>query len=72
MIQRHPAGCGVHDWQRAGADVQDFQQDSWGCVTEAKVPRLSIEPEQVHRACMRARMGARSGECAGTKPVQGP
>ncbi len=68
MIQRHPAGwpilvvavalsagCGVHYWQRAGADVQDFQQDSRGCVTEAKVPRLNIEPEQVYRACMRAR-----------------
>jgi hypothetical protein len=31
------------------------QQDSQGCVTEAKVPRLSIEPEPVYRACMRAR-----------------
>ena len=49
------AGCGVHYWQRQGADVQDFQQDSRGCVTEAKVPRLGIEPEQMYRVCMRAR-----------------
>ena len=47
------AGCGVHYWQRPGADVQDFQEDSRGCVTEAKVPRLGLEPEQVYRACMR-------------------
>ena len=46
------AGCGVHYWQRPGADVRDFQQDSRGCVTEAKVPRLGLEPEQVYRACM--------------------
>ncbi len=49
------AGCGVHYWQRQGADVQDFQQDSRACVTEAKVPRLNIEPEQIYRVCMRAR-----------------
>jgi hypothetical protein len=49
------AGCGVHYWQRPGADVQDFQQDSRGCVAEAKVPRLGIEPEQMYRVCMRAR-----------------
>jgi hypothetical protein len=49
------AGCGVHYWQRPGADVQDFQQDSRNCVTEAKVPRLGIEPEQMYRVCMRAR-----------------
>ena len=49
MIQRHPAGWpilvvaealstgrGVHYWQRPGADVQAFQQDSQGYVTEAK------------------------------------
>jgi hypothetical protein len=36
-------------------DIEAFQQDSQGCVTEAKVPRLHIEPEQVYRACMRAR-----------------
>ena len=48
-------GCGVHYWQRQGADVQDFQQDSRICVTEAKVPRLNIEPEQMYRACARAR-----------------
>lgn len=49
------AGCGVHYWQRPGADVQDFQQDSQSCVTEAKVPRLGIEPEQMYRVCMRSR-----------------
>ena len=49
------AGCGLHDWQRPGADVQDFQQDSGSCVTEAKVPGLGIEPEQMYRVCMRAR-----------------
>lgn len=49
------AGCGVHYWQRPGADVQDFRQDSQGCVTDAKVLRLNIEPEQIYRACMRAR-----------------
>jgi hypothetical protein len=49
------AGCGVHYWERSGAEVQDFQQDSQGCVTEAKVARLNIEPEQIYRACMRAR-----------------
>jgi hypothetical protein len=48
-------GCGVHYWQRQGANVQDFERDSNGCVTEAKVPRLSVEPEQMYRACMRAR-----------------
>jgi len=49
------AGCGLHYWQRPGADVQDFQQDSGSCVAEAKVPRLGIEPEQMYRVCMRAR-----------------
>ena len=48
-------GCGVHYWQRPGADVQDFQEDSQGYVTDVKVPRFSIEPEQIFRACMRAR-----------------
>ena len=48
-------GCGVHYWQRQGANVRDFEQDSNGCVTEAKVPRLDLEPEQSYRACMRAR-----------------
>jgi hypothetical protein len=50
-----PVGCGVHYWQRQGSDVQDFERDSSGCVTEAKAPRLSFEPEQLYRACMRAR-----------------
>jgi len=49
------AGCGVHYWQRQGADVQDFQQDSRSCVTEAKVPRPGIEPEQMYRVRMRSR-----------------
>ncbi len=49
------AGCGVHYWQRQGANVQDFERDSNGWVTEAKVPRLNFEPEQLYRACMRAR-----------------
>jgi hypothetical protein len=48
-------GCGAHYWQRQGAVVQDFQQDSQLCVSEAKAPRLNIEPEQMYRACMRAR-----------------
>jgi len=48
-------GCGVHYWQRQGANVQDFERDRNGCVTEAKVPRLNFEPEQLYRACMRAR-----------------
>jgi len=49
------AGCGVHYWQRQGADVQDFQNDSGSCIAEAKVPRLGIAPEQMYRVCMRAR-----------------
>jgi hypothetical protein len=52
---RASAACGVHYWQWPGADVQDFQQDSGGCVDEAKVPRLGIEPEQMYRMCTRAR-----------------
>lgn len=48
-------GCGVHYWQRQGPNLQDFEQDSNGCVTEAKVPRLGVEPEQMYRVCMRAR-----------------
>ena len=38
------AGCGVHYWQRSGADVQDFEQDSRGCVTEAKVSDFDNPP----------------------------
>ena len=50
------AGCGVHYWQRPGAEVQDFQQDSRGCVAEAKVSCLGIEPEdRMYRVCTRAR-----------------
>ena len=49
------AGCGVHYWQRPGADVQDFENDSGSCIAEAKVPRLGIAPEQMYRVCMRAR-----------------
>ena len=49
------AGCGVHYWQRPGADVQAFQQDSQSCIAEARVPRLNIEPEQMYRVCMRGR-----------------
>jgi hypothetical protein len=45
----------VHYWQRPSADVEAFQQESRARVTEAKVPRLGIEPEQFYRACMRAR-----------------
>ncbi|PYN41971.1 MAG: hypothetical protein DME00_30225 [Candidatus Rokuibacteriota bacterium] len=66
MIQRHPAGWpilvvaealstgrGVHYWQRAGADVQDFQQDSRGRVTEAiacRQPSASRPPGVVCRS----------------------
>lgn len=48
-------GCGVHCWQRQGAEVQDFEWDSNGCVTEAKVPRLNVEPAQLYRVFVRAR-----------------
>lgn len=48
------AGCGVHYWRRQGADVQDFQQHSRS-FTEAKVPRLGIEPEQMSRVRLRSR-----------------
>jgi hypothetical protein len=49
------AGCGVHYWQRPGADVQDFERDSGGCVAEARTVRLNVEPEKLYRACMRSR-----------------
>jgi hypothetical protein len=38
----------IHYWQHAGADVQDVQQDSQGCVTGAKVPRLNTGHGSVH------------------------
>jgi hypothetical protein len=66
MIQRHPTGspilvvaealstgCGVHYWQRAGAVVQDFQQDSRGRVTEAitcRQPSASRPPGVICRS----------------------
>jgi len=38
----------IHYCQHAGADVQDVQQDSRGCVTEAKVPRLNTGHGNAH------------------------
>ena len=49
------AACGVHYWQRPGAKLSEFQQDSQGCIDEARAVRVGFEPEQMYRACMRAR-----------------
>jgi hypothetical protein len=61
----------VYYWERPGAEVQDFQQDSQGCVPGAKVARLNIEPGQTYRACMRARGWERVKPGVRAEPVQG-
>ena len=49
------AGCGVHYWQRPGAALPAFEQDSQSCIDEARAAPVGFEPEQMYRGCMRAR-----------------
>lgn len=49
------AGCGVHYWQRPGAGLPAFEQDSQSCIDEARAAPVGFEPEQMYRGCMRAR-----------------